>query len=88
MRRNLIRIQRPEVCLDNPGKSFEIAYFLSNFNNLAFSRQFGYGSANSQRIAHGARMIRTRAAPVKEPLRKKSVSGHKLGKLRISSPSN
>jgi hypothetical protein len=34
---------------------------------LTSRRQFGYGAANSQRIAHGARMIRTRAAPVKEP---------------------
>jgi hypothetical protein len=65
--RDLIRIQRCEVCFDNSGELLETAYFFSNFNYLTSRRQFGYGAANSQRIAHGARMIRTRAAPVKEP---------------------
>ena len=63
--RNFIGIQRRQVRLDNSCEALEVTDFIIKINGLTASRKFSRRSAISQRIAHGARMIRTPRAAVK-----------------------
>ncbi len=77
--REFIRVQRLEITLDNRCELLQISDFNSKINNLSTCRQFLRSAAVSQRIAHGARMIRTRRAPVKVHDQEKARSAPQRG---------
>ena len=75
VRRHSSSIQRLEITFDNRCQTREVFEFFLKFNNLTASRQLRRRATISQQIAHGARMISTSRATVKDPDRENVGSG-------------
>lgn len=73
--RHFSSIQRFEITFDNRGQMREVLEFFFKINDLTASRQFRRCASISQQIAHGARMISTCRATVKDPDRENVGSG-------------